>query len=84
LFFAIMLLVMQGESANLLSIGAVDFGIIVDSAVILVENIFRNFQRPDRRKSRAAGASDRRLLWAGPDPDRCMRSPTTDGPTGCG
>ena len=46
LFFAIMLLVMQGESANLLSVGAVDFGIIVDSAVILVENIFRNFQAP--------------------------------------
>jgi cobalt-zinc-cadmium resistance protein CzcA len=45
LFFAILLLVIQGESANLLSVGAVDFGIIVDSAVILVENIFRNFQR---------------------------------------
>ncbi len=44
LFFAIMILVMQGEDANLLSVGAVDFGIIVDSAVILVENIFRNFQ----------------------------------------
>lgn len=44
LFFAIILLVITGESANLLSVGAVDFGIIVDSAVILVENIFRNFQ----------------------------------------
>lgn len=51
LFFALILLVIQGESANLLSIGAVDFGIIVDSAVILVENVFRNFQR----------ASDERL-----------------------
>ena len=46
LFFAIILLVIFGESANLLSLGAVDFGIIVDSAVILVENIFRNFQAP--------------------------------------
>ena len=46
LFFSIMLLVMTGESANLLSLGAVDFGIIVDAAVILVENVFRNFQRP--------------------------------------
>ncbi len=44
LFFAVILLVLQGEDANLLSIGAVDFGIIVDSAVILVENIYRNFQ----------------------------------------
>jgi cobalt-zinc-cadmium resistance protein CzcA len=50
LFFAIILLVIQGESANLLSLGAVDFGIIVDSAVILVENIFRNFQgSPEER-----------------------------------
>jgi heavy metal efflux system protein len=46
LFFAIIVLVLQGEDANLLSVGAVDFGIIVDSAVILVENIFRNFQAP--------------------------------------
>lgn len=44
LLFAIILLVLMGEDANLLSIGAVDFGIIVDSAVILVENVFRNFQ----------------------------------------
>jgi cobalt-zinc-cadmium resistance protein CzcA len=50
LFFAIMLLVMQGESGNLLSVGAVDFGIIVDSAVILMENIFRNFQRPEEER----------------------------------
>lgn len=44
LFFAMMLLVLFGESANLLSLGAVDFGIIVDAAVILVENVFRTFQ----------------------------------------
>jgi heavy metal efflux system protein len=51
LFFAIIILVLMGEDANLLSVGAVDFGIIVDSAVILVENIFRNFQaRPGQRQ----------------------------------
>ena len=44
LFFAIIILVLRGEDANLLSLGAVDFGIIVDSAVIMMENIFRNFQ----------------------------------------
>jgi heavy metal efflux system protein len=44
LFFSIIILVLAGEDANLLSVGAVDFGIIVDSAVIVVENIFRNFQ----------------------------------------
>ncbi len=46
LLFAIIVLVVRGESANLLSLGAVDFGIIVESAVILVENIFRNLQTP--------------------------------------
>ena len=52
LFFAIIMLVLQGEDANLLSLGAVDFGIIVDSAVILVENIFRNFQSsPESRQT---------------------------------
>ena len=52
LFFAIIALVLTGDSANLLSVGAIDFGIIVDSSVILVENIFRNFQAPvsDRRQ----------------------------------
>lgn len=44
LFFSIIILVLRGEDANLLSLGAVDFGIIVDSAVILMENIFRNLQ----------------------------------------
>jgi heavy metal efflux system protein len=68
LFFAIMLLVMQGESANLLSVGAVDFGIIVDSAVILVENIFRNFQRPpEERQGLLQRLADG---FYGPDPTR--------------
>jgi cobalt-zinc-cadmium resistance protein CzcA len=72
LFFAIMLLVMQGESANLLSVGAVDFGIIVDSAVILMENIFRNFQLPPAESQgllgRLAGGS------FGPDPTKALQS----------
>ena len=42
LFFAITILVLRGESANLLSIGAIDFGLIVDATVIMVENIFRH------------------------------------------
>jgi cobalt-zinc-cadmium resistance protein CzcA len=35
-------LVLMGASANLISLGAVDFGIVVDSTVIMVENIFRH------------------------------------------
>jgi cobalt-zinc-cadmium resistance protein CzcA len=51
LFFSIIILVARNEDANLLSVGAVDFGIIVDAAVILVENIYRNFQEsPERRQ----------------------------------
>jgi cobalt-zinc-cadmium resistance protein CzcA len=42
LLFAFSVLFMRGKSANLLSIGAVDFGIIVDSSVIMVENIYRH------------------------------------------
>ncbi len=42
LLFAFVLLFVRGKSANLLSIGAVDFGIIVDSSVIIVENIYRH------------------------------------------
>ncbi|HEX4130303.1 MAG TPA: efflux RND transporter permease subunit [Pirellulales bacterium] len=41
LLFAFAVLYLRGKSANLLSIGAVDFGIIVDSSVIMVENIYR-------------------------------------------
>ena len=44
LLFSVIIIYLMGESANLLSIGAVDFGIIIDACVILVENIFRNFQ----------------------------------------
>jgi cobalt-zinc-cadmium resistance protein CzcA len=42
LLFAFSVLYFRGKSANLLSIGAVDFGIIVDSSVIMVENIYRH------------------------------------------
>ncbi|MGP0069840.1 MAG: efflux RND transporter permease subunit [Isosphaeraceae bacterium] len=42
LLFAFTVLYLRGKSANLLSIGAVDFGIIVDSSVVVVENVYRN------------------------------------------
>jgi len=42
LLFAVAIIVINGESANLLSMGAIDFGIIVDATVIMVENIFRH------------------------------------------
>jgi len=42
LTFAIALMILRGESANLLSVGAIDFGLIVDASVIMVENIYRH------------------------------------------
>ena len=85
LFFAIILLVIRGESANLLSLGAVDFGIIVDSAVILVENIFRNFQKsPEERQSLLQRLAER-LLGNGPNDSRCTTpSQSTAGRIACG
>lgn len=44
LAFAIGILVLRGESANLLSVGAIDFGLVVDASVIMVENIFRHLR----------------------------------------
>jgi cobalt-zinc-cadmium resistance protein CzcA len=41
LLFAFTCLNIQKASANLLSIGAIDFGILVDGAIFMVENIFR-------------------------------------------
>jgi cobalt-zinc-cadmium resistance protein CzcA len=41
LLFAFICLDLQDVSANLLSIGAIDFGILVDGAVVMVENIYR-------------------------------------------
>ena len=68
LFFSIIILVLRNEDANLLSVGAVDFGIIVDAAVILVENIYRNFQvSPEERGSLLQQLSAGQ--W-GPDPTR--------------
>ncbi len=57
LSFAIGLMVAMGESANLLSVGAIDFGLVVDASVIMVENIFRHLTR-----GAAASPSDEPLL----------------------
>jgi cobalt-zinc-cadmium resistance protein CzcA len=78
LFFAIIILVLQGEDANLLSLGAVDFGIIVDSAVIMMENIYRNFQStPAHRQTLLQHLSEG--YW-GPDPTSAHSNTTSATP----
>jgi cobalt-zinc-cadmium resistance protein CzcA len=52
LLFAVVILVLSGESANLLSMGAIDFGIIVDATVIMVENIYRHLSEVGHSESR--------------------------------
>ena len=60
LAFAIIIMVLRGESANLLSVGAIDFGLIVDATVIMVENIFRHLSQPRHDRFQKGGALDRR------------------------
>ncbi|RAJ94380.1 cobalt-zinc-cadmium resistance protein CzcA [Larkinella arboricola] len=50
LLFAFMCLKLRGMSANLLSMGAVDFGIIIDGAVVMVEGIFVSLDHLAHRK----------------------------------
>ena len=71
LLFAFICLDAQGASANLLSIGAVDFGILVDGAVFMVENIFRQIALHQERPldvfaviKEAAAEVDRPLFYA--------------------
>jgi cobalt-zinc-cadmium resistance protein CzcA len=61
LLFAVTALVIRGQSANLLSVGAIDFGLVVDATVIMMENIYRHLSgfvadRPDRRDKRSRAA----------------------------
>ncbi len=51
--FAILILVLRGDSANLLSLGAIDFGLIVDATVIMVENVFRHLAEPEHGAGQA-------------------------------
>ena len=57
LLLAVIITVLRGKSANLLSVGAIDLGIIVDATVIMIENIYRHLaehsHRPISDQSRA-------------------------------
>jgi cobalt-zinc-cadmium resistance protein CzcA len=59
LFFAILIMTLRGESANLLSVGAIDFGLVVDATVIMVENIFRHLAE---QPAAAGGANPYNIL----------------------
>ena len=54
LLFAFLCLSLKGMGANLLSLGAVDFGIIIDGAVVMVEGVFVTLDHLARKKGMAA------------------------------
>jgi cobalt-zinc-cadmium resistance protein CzcA len=54
-FFAVLIILARGESANLLSIGALDFGLLVDATIIMVENIYRHLAMARRNPHLYAG-----------------------------
>ena len=62
--------------ANLISLGAVDFGIVVDSTVIMMENIFRHLagHGPRVTADREAGLTDKlnRILGAAVEVDKAI------------
>ncbi len=53
-----------GVSANLMSLGALDFGLIVDGAVIIVENALRHIAERQHREGRTLGLSERLAVVA--------------------
>ncbi|WP_207539103.1 efflux RND transporter permease subunit [Sabulicella rubraurantiaca] len=55
-FFAVLLMLARGESANLLSLGSLDFGLLVDATIIMVENIYRHLSLA-RRQPHHMGAT---------------------------
>jgi len=59
LLFAMTGMVQTKISGNLLSLGAIDFGLIVDGAVVMVENIIRHLAEKQHKLGRRLNASER-------------------------
>jgi cobalt-zinc-cadmium resistance protein CzcA len=57
--FSFSLMVLTGQSANLISIGAIDFGILVDASIVVLESVHRKISR------RVEGEDVTDLLLAG-------------------
>ena len=43
--FSFSMMALTGHAANLISIGAIDFGILVDASIVVLENVFRQLSR---------------------------------------
>ncbi|QOW20834.1 CusA/CzcA family heavy metal efflux RND transporter [Lysobacter ciconiae] len=64
MLFTITGMVRGGVSGNLMSLGALDFGLIVDGAVIIIENVLRRFGEMQRRLGRTLTREERNDLTA--------------------
>ena len=93
LLFAFIFLHGRGVPANLLSIGAIDFGIIIDGTVVMMENIYRELAERARAGLQTARSHHRRrrATWTGPffipsrsfSPDTFPSTPSPAPPGNC-
>ena len=66
MLFAIICMVLTGQTGNLMSMGAIDFGLVVDGSLIIVENILRLIKkRQDDGSPIADDEGMRRLVYSG-------------------
>jgi cobalt-zinc-cadmium resistance protein CzcA len=76
LFVAVIITVLRGDSANLLSVGAIDLGIIVDGTVIMVENVFRHLAHHTHKalsdRGSTLGNKLHRILTAAVEVDKAI------------
>jgi cobalt-zinc-cadmium resistance protein CzcA len=61
-----------GIAASLLSLGALDFGLVVDSSVVMVENVMRHLAHA---RGQGSGARGQRLVSSTLTPDSCPLTP---------
>ena len=74
MLFAGGLMLEAGIAASLLSLGAIDFGLIVDGSVVMMENIFKHLSEPDA--TRAGQVEDAAM---GVDPESAGGTPDRRG-----
>ena len=71
MLFAIICMVLTGQTGNLMSLGAIDFGLVVDGSLIIVENVLRLIKKRQDDAAASGGSTltndegMRRLVYSG-------------------
>ncbi|MBS1910637.1 MAG: CusA/CzcA family heavy metal efflux RND transporter [Bacteroidetes bacterium] len=76
MMFAGIMMVLTGQSGNLMSLGAIDFGLVVDGSLIIVENCLRLLERRYSRGEVLTGTTLRDVIYQGSEE---MRKSATFG-----